>query len=124
VHEKDFVPDSGGAGKYRGGLGQRVTISRLPGYQGSLFVMLWPHRQVVPPEGLVGGAAGKRTRVLWNGKELSRSEITADTGVIHLDNPREIITIETAGAGGFGPPHERGRELLERDLRDGLVSRQ
>ncbi len=124
VHEKDFVPDSGGAGKYRGGLGQRVTISRLPGYEGSLFVMLWPHRQVVPPEGLVGGAAGKRTRILWNGKELSRAEITADTGVIHLDNPREIITIETAGAGGFGPPHERARELLERDLRDGLVSRQ
>ncbi len=50
VHEKELVPNSGGAGKHRGGLGQRVTISRLPSYDGSLFVMLLPHRQVVPPE--------------------------------------------------------------------------
>lgn len=122
VREKEFAQNSGGGGKHRGGLGQRVTISRLPGYAGSLFVMLWPHRQVVPPEGLVGGEPGKRTHVYLNGKLLSRAEITSSTGAIYLDDPQQVITIETAGGGGFGPPAERSRELIERDLRDGLVT--
>ncbi|MBI5300873.1 MAG: hydantoinase B/oxoprolinase family protein [Chloroflexi bacterium] len=123
VHEKELVPDSGGAGKHRGGLGQRVTISRLVNYVGKLFVMLWPHRQVVPPEGLVGGAPGKRTRIVWNRKELSREEITSNTGVIALDDAHEMVSIETAGGGGFGSPGERARELIERDARDELVTR-
>jgi N-methylhydantoinase B/oxoprolinase/acetone carboxylase alpha subunit len=122
VHEKELVPDSGGAGRQRGGLGQRVTISRLPSYAGSLYVMLWPHRQVVPPEGLVGGAPGRRTRILWNGKELTREQITAETGVIQLDDPRDMVSIETAGGGGLGSPSERTPEAIARDLRDGLVT--
>ncbi len=122
VQEKEFAPDSGGAGKHRGGLGQRVTISRLPGYEGSLFVMLWPHRQVVPPEGLQGGEPGQRTRVLLDGKLLTRAEITSSTGAIYLDDPEQIITIETAGGGGFGSPTDRSVELIERDRRDGVVT--
>ena len=123
VREKELAADSAGIGKYRGGFGQRVTISRLPGYTGSLFVMLWPHRQVIPPEGLEGGGPGAKTLVFLNGRLLTRAEITSSTGAVLLDDPSQVITIQTAGGGGFGPPSERARELAERDRQDGLVTR-
>jgi N-methylhydantoinase B len=36
--------------------------------------------------------------------------------------PGDSIIVETGGGGGYGPPHERRRELVERDLRRGYVS--
>lgn len=123
VHEKELVPDSGGAGKRRGGLGQRVSISRLPGYEGQLVVNVWPHRLVVPPEGVVGGQPGNRARIAINGRYLSREEITADTAAIYLNTPETRITVETAGGGGFGNPHSRSREAVEQDIRSGLSTR-
>lgn len=122
VGEKEFVTDSAGAGRRRGGLGQRVTVSRLPGYRGQVMVALWPHRQVVPPEGLLGGLPGQRTRILLNGRLLSRAETTLSTGAIFLENPAQVISIETPGGGGFGPPAERPVELIAADLRNELVS--
>ncbi len=122
VHEKELVTDSGGAGKYRGGLGQRVTISRLPGYRGQLVVSVWPHRLVVPPEGLLGGEPGARTRVLIDNRPLTRAEVLASTGALYLETPDQRVSVETAGGGGFGPADERSRELAVRDRLEGLVS--
>lgn len=122
VHAKELITDSGGAGKRRGGLGQRVSISRLPGYQGELVITVWPHRQVVPPEGLLGGRPGMPARVAVDSRFLTREEVTSATGAIYLETPEQVITVETAGGGGFGNPRERPREPIESDLRNGFIS--
>jgi N-methylhydantoinase B/oxoprolinase/acetone carboxylase alpha subunit len=122
VWEKELVPDSGGAGMQRGGLGQRITVGRLPNYQGSLIVSVSPHRQVFAPEGLLGGERGSPARVAVDGRYLTRDEITQQTGALHLTSDETRVSMETAGGGGFGAPHERPREAIERDARDGLVT--
>ncbi len=122
VHEKEFMPDSAGAGARRGGFGQRVSFSRLPAYEGSVVLSVGIHRHVMPPEGLLGGELGRPARVQMDGRYLTRDEITANTGAVHLSHSEQVVTVETAGGGGFGPPVERPAELLERDVRDELVS--
>lgn len=122
VHEKEFMPDSAGAGARRGGFGQRVSCSRLPGYEGSVVLSVGIHRHVIPPEGLLGGEPGRPAHVHMDGRYLSRDEITANTGALRLTRPDQVVTIETAGGGGFGDSAERPAELIERDLRDGLFT--
>jgi N-methylhydantoinase B len=52
---------------------------------------------------------------------------TGETKIIHKSKgyplqPGDAIIVETGGGGGYGPPSERPRELIERDLRRGYVS--
>jgi N-methylhydantoinase B len=60
--------------------------------------------------------------VAVDGRYLTRDEITQQTGALHLASAETRVSMETAGGGGFGAPHERPRELIERDVRDGLVT--
>jgi N-methylhydantoinase B/oxoprolinase/acetone carboxylase alpha subunit len=122
VHEKEFMPGSAGPGRRRGGFGQPVSISRLPDYAGSVVLSVGIHRHVTPPEGLLGGEAGRAAHVHMDGHYLSRDEITAHTGAVLLNQPEQVVTVETAGGGGFGDPAERPAELIERDVRDGLLA--
>ena len=52
VREKALITDSGGAGRQRGGLGQRVTLSLLPGFEGAATVSMGAHGRNFPPFGL------------------------------------------------------------------------
>ena len=122
VTEKELLPDSAGLGRQRGGFGQRVSFCRLPGYEGQVLIAVTPHRQVVPPEGLLGGLAGRATHVQLNGRYLSRDETTQLTGALQLESTDQVVSIETAGGGGFGPPQERLAELTAQDQRAGLAT--
>jgi N-methylhydantoinase B/oxoprolinase/acetone carboxylase alpha subunit len=122
INEKELIPGSAGAGRQRGGLGQRASLSRLPGYEGDVIVSMLAHRQVVPPEGLLGGASGRATHIALNGRYLSRDECRDLTGALYLETPEQVLVIETAGGGGFGSPSERASELRAADLRAGLVT--
>lgn len=120
ISEKEMIVGSGGAGKYRGGLGQRATIKRLPGSTAHIIVAASPHRQNPAPEGLHGGQAGSPARVGLNGKWLTRLEATQLTGAYDLREGDEL-TVDTAGGGGYGNPAERDPAAVAIDLRDGLV---
>jgi len=111
--EKAFIPDSGGAGKYRGGNAQRIgfrSVSDQP------ITMTIRHERVsYPPRGLLGGGNGSAGIDLVNGEVIpakSRSEL----------QPGDVVTFRTAGGGGLFPAEERDADLIKADLEAGLVT--
>ena len=110
---KELIPDSGGAGKYRGGLGQRGILRNLSDRPMNIY--LSTERVKHPCFGVVGGQDGTRGAVRLNG------EAVFPKGKLTLA-PGDRLELELPGGGGWGNPLERPRELVENDLRQGLVS--
>jgi N-methylhydantoinase B len=116
--ERALVPDSGGAGKYRGGLGVRVNIELLvPGmYQSQI------ERSQCPPWGLHDGQAGVANRI-----EIARRDGSIQTFATAKANPTRLeagdrCITEMGGGGGFWSPLEREPERVLADVRSGYVS--
>ncbi|MCZ7570582.1 MAG: hydantoinase B/oxoprolinase family protein [Ardenticatenaceae bacterium] len=122
VEEKEFLADSGGPGRQRGGLGLRVSVRLLEGADGQALVSPWLHGQNEPPFGLNGGGAATTAEILINGRALGREERLAHSGAILLEDSSVAVGLYAAGGGGFGPPEEREVALVQADVRDGLVS--
>jgi len=116
IWRKEFRPDSGGAGKWRGGLGQIVEIGGLDDTPLLISVMLDKVRN--PPSGRAGGKAGAGGVVrLASGQML-------DQKAVHRIGAGERLHLELPGGGGFGLPGERSIDAVLRDFRAGLVSRE
>ena len=121
VECKEFRPDSGGAGRHRGGLGQRVRVRKLRDDGRPALVDLHPTGMLTAPSGLFGGAAGARARayvaagdkILEGGGTVSLAE---------LRRPDQRATIEIAGGSGYGPPIDRPLERVQADLDEGYVT--
>lgn len=124
VEEKEFLTDSGGAGRQRGGLGQRMSFRLRGGFPGSATISIWLHSQNEPPFGLNDGGAGTPAEALLDGRVLGREERLARMGALTLDDASTLVSVDMAGGGGFGPPEERDPVLVWADVRDGLVSRE
>ena len=115
ITRRELRPDSGGAGVTRGGLGQQIEVQSSNGEDFLLFLSV--ERIVNPARGRSGGSNGAtgRIRVGRDGPNLpGKGEVRVKSG--------ETLIFETPGGGGFGPPHERSREDILRDLREGLIS--
>ncbi|MCC6533594.1 MAG: hydantoinase B/oxoprolinase family protein [Burkholderiales bacterium] len=116
VRKKELRPDSGGAGKYRGGLGQDIVVEVVS--TEPLRLSLLSDRHKYPPLGLAGGECGARVEIqLGDGRKphpKSRDTI----------RPGEQLIVRYAGGGGYGDARERDRALVLRDLRDGYISAQ
>ncbi|MGE5302513.1 MAG: hydantoinase B/oxoprolinase family protein [Alphaproteobacteria bacterium] len=108
--------DSGGAGKFRGGIGVEVTLRPLC----DLFVSRNTDRIQCPPWGLLGGADGMTnlTLIKRNGKE---EKLPGKFSHL-LVKPGEVVTFLTAGGGGYGPASQRAADALRRDVALGYVS--
>ncbi len=113
TERKELIPDSGGAGKYRGGLGQRGVLRNLS--DRPMNVYLSTERVKHACFGVVGGKSGRNGAVLRNGEPVFPK------GKLMLE-PGEQLVLELPGGGGWGDPRERPRELVENDLRQGLVT--
>ena len=119
---REFIPDSGGAGRQRGGLAQRMELQLLPGFAGTATVSVHAAGQNVPPFGLRGGQGGAPAEILRDGVVLSRAEKVQHAGALPLDDTEASVGFETAAGGGYGPPKERAVDSVQADVRDGLVS--
>jgi N-methylhydantoinase B len=111
-------PDSGGQGRYRGGLGV-IREWELNVERGTLSVTV--DRIKRGPFGLHGGQPGmpgKLALIRRDGQEVS---IPSKASGIELRRG-DRLRLETSGGGGFGPPSERSTELLRQDLVNGYVS--
>ena len=111
-----FRPDSGGAGKYRGGVGVEVKVTPL--YE--LLVSRNTDRLRCPPWGLLGGEEGatNQTFIERNGKK----ETLPGKFSHMLVQPGETVTFLTAGGGGYGQPAKRDAAAVLRDVNLGYVS--
>jgi len=113
VVSKRLVPDSGGPGQWRGGLGQEVVIRNDTG--DTLVMLGMGNRTEFPARGIAGGGQGSLRRHAVNGKPVHAK------GRIEVA-PGDLMTITEAGGGGVGDPRQRARSAVAADVEDGLVS--
>jgi N-methylhydantoinase B len=111
-------PDSGGAGRYRGGCGAKRVWRMLEGADATGALCM--ERMTSPPFGLRGGGAGAAAVVTLTTPDgvtrslPSKGAFAAPAG--------SIIDMLTPGSGGFGPASERDKKAIGHDLLDGYVS--
>jgi N-methylhydantoinase B len=116
VHRYGLREGSGGAGRYRGGLG---VVREYELLDDGIEVSLWLERSILPAWGLFGGRDGVPT----SGEVDRDGTTTIVTKVNALKLPRASrVRVMTGGGGGFGPPEERPQEQVEDDLADGYIS--
>lgn len=122
VVEKSYLKDSGGAGRHRGGLGQRVKLRKLSADGLPTLVSLYPEGVNNPIPGLFGGNAGGGAsgRILDEQGHVTRDVGTGD--LVQVTHPGEIVELVLAGGAGYGAPAERSRDAVARDIALGLVS--
>ncbi|XID93822.1 hydantoinase B/oxoprolinase family protein [Paenibacillaceae bacterium WGS1546] len=116
VERYGLIPDSEGPGTYRGGFGITRVMTVLAD---GVDCFIASDRMINPPWGLSGGkpARGPRFRVESGGafRDLpSKAQVRL--------NRQDRLIIETAGGGGWGDPQRRDSRLVERDVRNGLIS--
>ena len=113
IWRKEYRPGSGGAGQFRGGVGQIMEFAHADGEAFAVSKMFDRIRHA--PRGRQGGEPGATARVyIKNGPDLrgmGREVIPAG----------ESMVLETAGGGGRGDPARRDPEAIERDRTNGLV---
>ena len=120
VEEKRLIQDSGGPGRYRGGLGQRVQVRKLSDDGRPALMGIHPQGMLVDIPGLFGGLPGKRTGVRLE-EEGDIVENEALGSLVELHKPSQRLTIELAGGSGYGDPAERPVESVQSDLDAGLI---
>jgi len=117
VEEYSLVPDSGGAGQYRGGLGAR-RVWRILAEQALAATCC--ERTMTAPFGLAGGQAGAPARLVM---ELPDGSTRTLNGKGSFLAPRDArVIVEAPGSGGYGPPAARDPAALAEDLRDGYIT--
>jgi N-methylhydantoinase B len=114
VWRKEYRQDSGGAGRYRGGMGQVMEIGSREDEPFALFATF--DRTQFAPRGREGGGDGALGSVgLKSGLKMrSKGRQTIPAG--------EVLVLEMPGGGGYGAPSERDPAAVQADLRAGFVS--
>lgn len=114
-------PDSGGAGKHRGGLGAIYEIELL---EEEAQVFLFGERGTTPPPGVLGGGPAARNRFLYPDGKGGQAEPALVSKLNGLKITRgQRLRLETPGGGGWGPPGERSAAAIERDQALGYVTK-
>ena len=111
---KEFRPDSGGAGRFRGGLGQIIEMGGADGIPFDVLAMF--ERVDHPPRGRDGGNQGAPGLV-----SLDDGKVLRPKGQQTIP-PNRRLRLQIAGGGGHGNPFERDPEQVAEDVRNGLVS--
>ena len=111
---KEYRPDSGGAGQFRGGLGQIIEIAHTENTSFNVFAVF--DRIDYPARGRDGGAPGAPGRVyLAGGGPLNgKGKQVVPQG--------DTLILELPGGGGYGPPGARDAERIAEDVRKGIVT--
>ena len=114
IWRKELRPDSGGAGKQRGGLGQYMEVGAREGHEFDIQAMF--DRVDHPAKGRRGGGAGAPTTIVQDDGTAMRGK-----GKQFVAHGRRVVMAFPGGA-GYGDPSERALELVKRDLARGYIS--
>ncbi len=114
IWRKELRPDSGGAGKARGGLGQVMEVGAQEGHEFDIQAMF--DRGQHPARGRRGGANGAETRIAQDDGSEMRLK-----GKQFVPHGRRVQMAFPGGA-GYGDPAERSKDDARRDLARGYIS--
>ncbi len=114
IWRKELRPDSGGAGRYRGGLGQVIEIAPAEGHEFDFSAMF--DRVTAAPRGRNGGAPGAAGQVALDDGTPLRPK-----GWQHVPAGRRLV-LNLPGGGGYGDPAERSAEAIELDRQRGYAT--
>ena len=117
IERYELIPDSGGAGKYRGALTVRRDIRVLID---EVSFARYGDRQRFAPFGLFGGKEGSKGHFVLN-PDTEDERPLKSKGLDYL-KAGDVVSLRLPGAGGYGNPLERDRTALMADIRDGKVS--
>ena len=118
IERYEINPDSGGAGRYRGGCGARRVWRLLDGADATGALCM--ERMTSPPFGLCGGKPGAAAVVELTTPDGATRRLPSK-GAFELP-AGSVIDMVTPGSGGFGPAAARDPAAMGRDLLDGYVS--
>jgi len=118
VERFEFIPDSGGRGRHRGGLGVRRDVRILAE---NVKLTNLSERRRFRPFGVLGGEPGALGRTVINPGAPGEYEIGGKASVDLRYG--DVVSFQLAGAGGYGDPAERDPALVEEDRRLGLITR-
>jgi N-methylhydantoinase B len=113
ITRRALIPDSGGAGTFRGGLGQSILFTPATDAPVQMFVR--PDKLRFPPPGLDGGEPGRAGEILLNGAPCPLEPVTLTRG--------DTLELRMPGGGGIGPPARRDPDALRADVEAGYVGR-
>jgi N-methylhydantoinase B len=114
IWRKELRPDSGGAGKYRGGLGQFMEVGAVEGHEFDFQAMF--DRVKHPARGRKGGADGAPTTIAQDDGTKMRGK-----GKQFVAHGRRVM-LGFPGGAGYGNASERDPNLVRRDLMRGYIS--
>jgi len=118
IERYGIAPDSGGPGKYRGGLG---IIRDYRVLAESVTLATRMANRKTPPWGVKGGQAGRTGGIWINPGQPGERFVPGFSDGIKL-NQGDLVRIVSAGGGGYGDPLEREPAQVEDDVADGFVS--
>lgn len=115
VEEYALIPNSGGAGRHRGGLGIRRSI-RPVGHLCEFNGVGERFRH--QPWGIFGGKAGAAGQFYLQNDDGSRKSLPSKIAGVFVSQ-ETVVVIETPGAGGYGEPADRSSDAMRDDLASG-----
>jgi N-methylhydantoinase B len=113
----EIAPDTGGAGKFRGGNGFVRSYRMLADAK----LCICADRHVTPPPGLLGGKPGRPARYVLDPGTDHERVLSSKTPYVTLPKGTLVHT-QSAGGGGFGNPKDRDPERVRADLCNGYVT--
>lgn len=115
IEKRGLLPDMEGAGEYRGGA-RTETVFHNP-LESKVNVSFTSDHANYPPEGLHGGRDGWTAAI----ESISEDRDLPENGRTKL-YPDERFRVLSASCGGYGDPSDRPRELVERDVENGIIT--
>jgi len=120
IEASELVPDSGGAGKYRGGLGIRRDY-RILADSAYVNVYFDQGNPAFAAWGLLGGKLGAPAQAIVNVGTEREEHLTMLKAHLRLGYG-DVFTMISSGGGGYGDPRERPPEMIREDIEDGKAS--
>ncbi len=118
VERFELIPDSGGAGRHRGGLGIARTTRALT----NVTVNTQSERSACPPWGLDGGGEATGNKVAFRVNNGWKDDFPNAKVLVAQLKPGDAFRISSGGGGGYGAPFERPVEDVREAVRQGYVS--
>jgi N-methylhydantoinase B len=117
LEKVELAPDSGGAGRHRGGLGVDMFFHLLENSYATTVV----ERTKNAPWGLEGGQEGRPNRIALRMPDGRTESLRGKNTRLHLPKG-STVELYNGGGGGYGPPSERDPEAVRTDIREGYIT--